>query len=906
MILSILPAFLKIQDTRITIIAIIATIASLFLFAYENKKRQRNKKNNKKLYNELENKYIDIKNECKRIENEHEKLNDKEKILSQIINCVNKALEDEGSFQNSMGKLVNTLRTTFHSEYCAIGKVVNGIVEDYACDYDKHDDKKLKTEQENSFNKTKKVNINETKYLVCEALMNKEKQITYDEKDLKKRYNDHYEHYKKILKSGNLFNTTIIPFRNNKFDNYGYIQFINAHTENDIRIGSINQFQDSLLQLVQMVIKKEEDKRVIDKQNKFRKDSYFIKNIIEHKENTDIFLDKIMEYLSNEFNAAVISFRIPVLNGEDRVPLFYLRRCYVNLKKIEKEEAEQIKEHYYKNRIIRNKNELGGYYSLKCCNKENILLENSMNSDYYSIFNLNLKEETLIMPVLKDIGKYKCMREEGNPICEFSENRECVERFTKLYGLFKLRLCKNDKEQDSELEEEKERLSYLSHQITLILNSIVDKYENESLKIFRKSLKRQQFLKIRDFDNQFVEIIKKSTHAKECSIYRYRKNDDYSKQIYLSATTSKKILYKGVKYTVEDIIQQLNYLISDDTSMIVRVFTKKEPKYLYNLNNRVNIGNFIEMINGSNTLIENESVFLIPIIKKDKEETCLGVVVLLGKEKDEHTISTSYWEQDKGIIGFIVEMFTRILEADNERLTFLSQLRHELLVPISEVVQENDFMFNKYEIRKEDFNKGEVLGQLKNNIDNSFLFKHIITDIDLIYSSSIKDIVYNIELQQEPQKILKEVVAFFRTEIPILMSVSAMPPLYMDKDKIKQVFINILKNAIKYSYKKSYRRKPIEIYYKSPKESDSKLHEIRFVNYGIGILDEDKERIFELYKRGQNASDNSGSPSGSGMGLYIVKEIMKAHGGDCIIRKLGHSDIEPTEISLVFPKNKSK
>jgi signal transduction histidine kinase len=897
-ILSILSEIGNTEIKIITIISIITSVAFSLLFVYENRKRQKNKKDNRGLYNILNEEFEHLKSE-------HKKLNTKEKILSQIINCANKALENEDSFQISMKKLVNTLRTTFQSEYCAIGKVVNDIVEDYACDYDKHDDKELQNKQENSFNETRKVNIINTEYMVCEALKSKKQQISiYNEEDIKKKENNHYVHYKKILKSGKLSNTTIIPLRNNKSENFGYIQFINSR--DNISIDNINSFQDGLLQLVQMVIKKEENKqkrdeqqKTIDKQDKFIKDSSFINEIIAYKDDVDKLLDKIMEYLSSEFNAAIISFRISVLNGKEREPLFYLRRCYVN--SIKTPNAEQIKNHYYTSRVIKKQNELGGFNKLRCCNNGEIIFENSMDSDYYSVFDLDLKEQTFIMPVLKDIGEY--------------ENQQCVECFKKLYGLFKLRLFKDDKKQYSEIarqeenyfiEEARKRLSYLSGQITLIFNSIVDKCENESLKIFRENLKSQQFLKIRDFDRQFVEIIKKSTHAKECSIYRYRKNDDYSEQIYLSATTAEKILYKNRECSCDEIIKKLYYSADDTTSITVRVFKKKESKYLYNLTEVEFNRDFIELFNDINTSMQKESMYLIPIIKKDEEATCLGVIVLLGKKKDKHTISTSYWEQDKVLVEFIVEMFTRISEADNERLTFLSQLGHELRSPITELVQENDFLFNRYEMRKEPFDKKNVFRQLKNNIDNCFLFHHIITDIDLIYSSSIKDIVYKIELQKEPQKILYEVIDLFRTTLPINPAISEMPPLYMDKYRIKQVFINILKNAIKYSFEESYRRQPIEIYYKLPEESDIGQHEIRFVNYGIGILEEDKDRIFKLYKRGKNASDNGGNASGSGMGLYIVKEIMKAHDGDCIIRKLGRPDgKEPTEVSLTFPNIKN-
>ena len=281
--------------------------------------------------------------------------------------------------------------------------------------------------------------------------------------------------------------------------------------------------------------------------------------------------------------------------------------------------------------------------------------------------------------------------------------------------------------------------------------------------------------------------------------------------------------------------------------------------------------------------------YIIPIVKKDNN--CVGVILLTGKKEDKQSLSKSYWEQDIEFINLFTEIITRISEADNERMTFLNQLGHELLTPITEIVQQNDFLFNKYTLRKESFDKNAVMRQLQSNINNCLLFQYIISDIEHIYSSSVKDISYNIELQNEPWEILQDIVNLFRTSIPIKMSISQMPPMYLDKERIKQVFINILKNAIRYSYD----GQQIEIYYKSVEYENVKMHEIKFVNYGIGILEEDKEHIFELYKRGRNATEKRAS--GSGMGLYIVQEIMKAHGGMCIIRKLK----DPTEISLLFP-----
>lgn len=115
-----------------------------------------------------------------------------------------------------------------------------------------------------------------------------------------------------------------------------------------------------------------------------------------------------------------------------------------------------------------------------------------------------------------------------------------------------------------------------------------------------------------------------------------------------------------------------------------------------------------------------------------------------------------------------------------------------------------------------------------------------------------------------------------------------MPALYFDKERMMQVFLNLLKNAIRYSDQYT----TIGIFYK---KRDDGFHEIDFANQGIGIMEEEKETIFELFHRGEAAKQKF--TRGTGMGLYIVRDIMRAHGGDCYVRRLNN----PTEFVITLP-----
>lgn len=93
--------------------------------------------------------------------------------------------------------------------------------------------------------------------------------------------------------------------------------------------------------------------------------------------------------------------------------------------------------------------------------------------------------------------------------------------------------------------------------------------------------------------------------------------------------------------------------------------------------------------------------------------------------------------------------------------------------------------------------------------------------------------------------------------------------IMIDKDKISQVIINIISNAIKYTSDKG------EIFVRCFTKSDNVYISIK--DSGIGISDEDKDYIFErFYRTDKSRARETG---GVGIGLTISREIVKAHGG---------------------------
>jgi len=97
-----------------------------------------------------------------------------------------------------------------------------------------------------------------------------------------------------------------------------------------------------------------------------------------------------------------------------------------------------------------------------------------------------------------------------------------------------------------------------------------------------------------------------------------------------------------------------------------------------------------------------------------------------------------------------------------------------------------------------------------------------------------------------------------------------VPELRVDAGKLRQVFINLIDNAIRYTNQGWIGVRVVYL-------GDLKKVRIVVQDTGIGMSKEDMRDIFELFERG--AAGQKASVGGMGIGLYFAKEIIKAHRG---------------------------
>lgn len=111
-------------------------------------------------------------------------------------------------------------------------------------------------------------------------------------------------------------------------------------------------------------------------------------------------------------------------------------------------------------------------------------------------------------------------------------------------------------------------------------------------------------------------------------------------------------------------------------------------------------------------------------------------------------------------------------------------------------------------------------------------------------------------------------------------------PVRIDTEQMYRVLTNLTDNALRYAGARSLQL-TLTV------ERDGELERLRFADNGGGVPEEQLPHLFEQFWRGDQARGSQGG-EGSGLGLYIVKYIVEAHGGQVVARNEGGLAFELT------------
>ena len=237
-------------------------------------------------------------------------------------------------------------------------------------------------------------------------------------------------------------------------------------------------------------------------------------------------------------------------------------------------------------------------------------------------------------------------------------------------------------------------------------------------------------------------------------------------------------------------------------------------------------------------------------------------------------LATSLEEQVQARTADLAIARDQALEASRAKSHFLTTMSHEIRTPMNvilgmlELLRTSKISLPDKERVELAFGSGNTLLTLINNIlDFSRIEAHKIT-LDKV-DFDLRQLIYESAMTVAPLAHAKEVelTAFF-PDVPFTA-------VRGDPIRLKQVFTNLLGNAIKFTSEGG----AVELH-GGPTNSDERhidlLFEVR--DSGIGILSEDRERIFDQFTQADSSSTRR--HEGTGLGLSICKHLVQLMGGE--------------------------
>jgi signal transduction histidine kinase len=252
------------------------------------------------------------------------------------------------------------------------------------------------------------------------------------------------------------------------------------------------------------------------------------------------------------------------------------------------------------------------------------------------------------------------------------------------------------------------------------------------------------------------------------------------------------------------------------------------------------------------------------------------------------TVRDSYRElQDK--TTKLQQAYDRLKELDRLKSNFLATVSHELRTPLTSIIGYSEMLVEgiagdmtdeQREFVRTIREKGEqLLGLIKG-----------LLDLSKLESGTMSMRKQNVDVRGLIQDVAQTLTPTARKKgVDLSVSVaSALPPLWADPERIRQILLNLTENAVKFTPLGGKVMLSAELgSMESTSDADGgglvllstkrSAIELRVTDTGIGIPEDERPRVFDAFY--QVDSSSTREQGGTGLGLSIVKRLAEAHDG---------------------------
>jgi two-component system aerobic respiration control sensor histidine kinase ArcB len=461
------------------------------------------------------------------------------------------------------------------------------------------------------------------------------------------------------------------------------------------------------------------------------------------------------------------------------------------------------------------------------------------------IINCNLRQaQTLGFNKVEDIINKTDVDLYGKEIWQKIRDNDCEIMRTKKSQIIEEAVVFNGK-----------KVTYISHKSPLL-----DEHGNVigifgvSIDITKQKLKEEQL----NFENEFNALTIENIIAKMPGHVYWKDTNG----IYLGCN-DKQVHSLGLHDTSE-IIGKIDYDLP---------WGKKAAKKIIEHDQKIINTGIAKIVEEPVTIQKKDYVFLShksPL--KDKTGRILGMVGVSIDITRQKELESNLYNQTQ-----------ELQEALTEKQRFLNNLSHEIRTPLHVIKAISDELFENLPHLSEE----EAQSFLQTLVENNNRLMKLLTNILDVAKKQKKK---GLDLQKSNiVDIVKECINEVKQIAHVTLKTTCDKiDINCDEIKISQVIRNLLDNAIKYGEKS-------EIIIEIEKDTDKVLISVK--DKGVGILEDERIKIFEPFFQSTQTRTNSG---GTGLGLSICKEIILAHKGKIWVDN-NTNDI--TSINIELPYN---
>ena len=215
------------------------------------------------------------------------------------------------------------------------------------------------------------------------------------------------------------------------------------------------------------------------------------------------------------------------------------------------------------------------------------------------------------------------------------------------------------------------------------------------------------------------------------------------------------------------------------------------------------------------------------------------------------------------------ELMHQLREADRTKTEFVSMLAHELRGPMTTVMGFGYTLRDQADALTEEKRK-DVLNIVVREIERLTRMVNDLLDVSRMESGSLSYEAEPMALDELIDGLINVHESLRALHLVDVDLEEGLPKVLADRDRISQVLLNLLTNATRYSPEGTR----IELVARYVKEENEVL--VTICDEGIGVPQRDQDRIFEKFSM---LPKPGWVKKGTGLGLFITKSIIDAHGG---------------------------